>query len=65
LLVHGEKDILAPVQQSIEFYVALKHFSVPTELVIYPREPHAFVEYTHRVDLFERMVKWVDRYLLD
>ncbi len=65
LLVHGAEDLVAPPQQSIEYYVALKHFSVPTELVIYPREPHAFQEYAHRIDLFKRMTAWVDRYLLD
>jgi dipeptidyl aminopeptidase/acylaminoacyl peptidase len=65
LLVHGMEDVVAPPQQSIEFYIALKHFSVPTELVLYPREPHGFQEYAHRVDLFNRMIGWVDRYLLD
>ncbi|HEX2620626.1 MAG TPA: S9 family peptidase, partial [Phototrophicaceae bacterium] len=44
LLVHGEQDRLAPVQQAIEFYTALKHFGIPTRLVIYPREPHGFQE---------------------
>jgi dipeptidyl aminopeptidase/acylaminoacyl peptidase len=63
LLVHGEKDPLAPVQQSIEFYVALKHFGVPTQLVIYPREPHAFEERTHQIDLLQRLVGWMDKYL--
>jgi dipeptidyl aminopeptidase/acylaminoacyl peptidase len=63
LLVHGEADRLAPVQQSIEFYVALKHFGVPSQLVIYPREPHAFEERAHLIDLYERMGKWIDQYL--
>jgi len=65
LLVHGEKDPLAPVQQAIEFYVALKHFGVPTQLVIYPREPHGFQERAHQIDLFQRMVGWVQKYLFD
>jgi dipeptidyl aminopeptidase/acylaminoacyl peptidase len=63
LLVHGEKDPLAPVQQSIEFYIALKHFGVPTQLVIYPREPHGFEERAHQIDLLQRLVGWVDKYL--
>jgi dipeptidyl aminopeptidase/acylaminoacyl peptidase len=65
LLVHGEKDPLAPVQQAIEFYIALKHFGVPTQLVIYPREPHGFQERAHQIDLFQRMVGWVNKYLFE
>lgn len=65
LLVHGEKDPLAPVQQAMEFYIALKHFGVPTQLVIYPREPHGFSERAHQIDLFQRMLGWVDQYLFD
>jgi dipeptidyl aminopeptidase/acylaminoacyl peptidase len=63
LLVHGEKDPLAPVQQAIEFYTALKHFGVPTQLVIYPREPHGFQERAHQIDLHQRVGAWIDRYL--
>jgi dipeptidyl aminopeptidase/acylaminoacyl peptidase len=63
LLVHGDQDTLAPVQQSIEFYTALRHFGVPAQLVIYPREPHGFQERAHQIDLFTRMGGWVDKYL--
>lgn len=64
LLVHGEQDKLAPVQQAIEFYTALKHFGIPTKLVIYPREPHGFQERAHQIDLYKRILGWVDQYLL-
>lgn len=63
LLVHGEQDTLAPVQQAIEFYIALKHFGVPTQLVIYPREPHGFQERAHQIDLYQRLIGWMDKYL--
>jgi dipeptidyl aminopeptidase/acylaminoacyl peptidase len=63
LLVHGERDLLAPPQQAIEFYIALKHFGVPTQLAIYPREPHGFTERAHQRDFYQRMCAWVDRYL--
>ncbi|MFN8449672.1 MAG: prolyl oligopeptidase family serine peptidase [Anaerolineae bacterium] len=42
LLVHGMEDVVAPPQQATEFYVALRHFGVPAELALYPREPHGF-----------------------
>ena len=63
LLVHGAEDVVAPPEQSVEFHVALKHFGVPTELVLYPREPHGFQEYAHQRDLLERMSRWLDAYL--
>lgn len=64
LLVHGAEDLVAPPEQSIEFHIALKHFGIPTELVLYPREPHGFQEYAHQLDLLERMSRWLDTYLL-
>jgi dipeptidyl aminopeptidase/acylaminoacyl peptidase len=64
LLVHGEKDQLAPPGQAVEFYTALRFRHIPTELVLYPREPHGFIERLHQVDLMERLAAWVDRYLL-
>jgi dipeptidyl aminopeptidase/acylaminoacyl peptidase len=63
LLVHGADDIVAPPQQAVEFYTALKHFNVPTQLVLYPREPHGFLERAHQIDLYQRIGAWVDQYL--
>jgi len=63
LLVHGERDQAAPTDQSVEFYTALKHFGTTTQLVLYPREPHGFQERAHQIDLYERIVGWVSKYL--
>ncbi len=64
LLVHGAEDIVAPPEQSIEFHTALRHFGIPTELVLYPREPHGLQERNHQRDLMLRMRRWLKRYLL-
>lgn len=64
LLLHGERDDDVPPTQSLEFYTALKHFGIPTELALYPREPHGFNERAHVVDMIERIMRWIDRYLL-
>ncbi len=63
LIVHGEKDVRVPVGQAYEFYSALRHMGVPTELVVYPREGHSFVERHHQRDLQERIRDWFVRYL--
>jgi len=63
LLVHGEQDKDVPWEQSLEYYTALKHFGVPTQCVIYPREPHGFTERAHQIDLMRRTFEWFERYL--
>lgn len=64
LLLHGEQDKDVPSEQSLEFYTALKHFGVTTRCVIYPREPHGFIERTHLIDMLWRSIEWIERYLL-
>jgi len=63
LIVHGADDIIVPVGQSYEFFRALKDHGVPTELVIYPREPHGFRERGHNIDRFQRFLAWFQQYL--
>ena len=65
LLVHGAKDVVAPPEQSVEFYTALRHFGVPAELVLYPREPNGLQERAHQRDLMLRMRRWLDVHLFD
>jgi dipeptidyl aminopeptidase/acylaminoacyl peptidase len=63
LILHGEKDERVPVSQAIGFHRALRERDVPTQLVVYPREPHGIREYAHQVDLLRRVRSWYDRWL--
>jgi dipeptidyl aminopeptidase/acylaminoacyl peptidase len=63
LIVQGADDIIVPVGQSYEFFRALKDHGVPTELVVYPREPHGFRERGHNIDRLRRFLAWFQRYL--
>ena len=65
LIVHGEDDTNVPVGQVIYFHRALSWYGVEHELVIYPREGHAFVERNHQLDLLWRTRAWFDRWLGD
>lgn len=58
LITHGEEDWDVPVEQGYIFYRALKDLGVETELVVYPREPHGFVERNHIIDHHQRIVHW-------
>lgn len=63
LVVVGERDGECPAPQSFEFWHALKTLSVPTQLVIYPGEGHAFHEAKDRHDVLRRTLAWFDEYL--
>ena len=63
LILQGENDTVDPMGQSQELYRGLKRYGVPTELVLYPREPHGFQEMKHRLDMQKRMVAWLEKYV--
>jgi dipeptidyl aminopeptidase/acylaminoacyl peptidase len=63
LILQGDADTIDPLGQSQELYRGLKRYNVPTELVIYPREPHGLREEKHLLDRLNRIVAWYDQYL--
>jgi dipeptidyl aminopeptidase/acylaminoacyl peptidase len=62
LIIQGEDDDVDPIGQSQELYRALRFYNVPSELVLYPREHHGFVEFKHDMDYLSRMLDWVGKY---
>ncbi len=63
LVVVGERDGECPAPQSFEFWHALKTLDVPTRLVVYPGEGHAFRQPKDQVDVLQRALAWFDQYL--
>jgi dipeptidyl aminopeptidase/acylaminoacyl peptidase len=63
LWIHGEVDPMIPLSQSREFFRALQHYEVPSELVVFPREGHGLREPVHRKRAYDRILKWYDRYV--
>lgn len=63
LILHGRNDERVPVSQAIGFHRALREAGVPTELVVYPREPHGIGERAHQIDVLRRVRSWLDRWL--
>jgi len=64
LILHGAEDQDVPVEQSYQFYRALKDKRVPAELVVYPREDHSVKERLHQLDMSKRVVAWLQRHLM-
>jgi dipeptidyl aminopeptidase/acylaminoacyl peptidase len=63
LILQGEADVVDPLGQSQALYRALKRYGVETELVLYPREGHAFKEEKHLVDRLSRIITWFDKHM--
>ncbi len=63
LIIVGERDAECPAPQSYEFWHALRTSGVPTELVVYPREGHLFMNPKNRMDYQDRTVAWFEKYL--
>jgi len=63
LILHGERDERVPLFQGQMLYRALKFNGVQVEMVVYPREPHWFVEYEHQRDVQERVLEFVREHL--
>jgi dipeptidyl aminopeptidase/acylaminoacyl peptidase len=65
LILHGDQDVRVPLSQGRELYSALKRQSVPTELIIYPRQGHGLNEPRLIMDLSRRTTDWLVRYVLE
>ena len=63
LILQGENDTTDPLSQSQMLYRGLKRYNVPSEFVVYPREPHGFREEKHILDRYKRSVAWIEKYL--
>ena len=66
LILHSDNDYRVPLEQGEQWYRALKHYGVTTELVIFPRENHNLTrtgEPKHLVESLNWQVYWFDRYL--
>jgi dipeptidyl aminopeptidase/acylaminoacyl peptidase len=63
LVIVGDSDGECPTPQSYEFWHALKTLGVETQLVVYEREGHRFVNPEHIRDRIRRTVAWFDAHL--
>ena len=63
LIMGGEKDWNVPIQNSEQLYQALRRRGVPTELVVYPGQPHGLRVPSYNKDRLERYIAWYDRWV--
>jgi dipeptidyl aminopeptidase/acylaminoacyl peptidase len=63
LVLHGEADVRVPTSQGYEFYHSLKRQGVTAKMVVYPRQPHGPQEPKFVLDIMQRHLDWVDKYV--
>ena len=66
LLLHGETDARCPIEQSEQFFVALKRLGKQVEFVRFPDCSHLFLRAGHprmREEYLARTLAWFDRYV--
>jgi dipeptidyl aminopeptidase/acylaminoacyl peptidase len=66
LILHSDMDFRVPIEQGEQWFRALRHFGVPSEVVFFPRENHNLTrtgEPKHLVESLNWQVYWFDRYV--
>jgi len=66
LILHSDNDFRVPIEQGEQWFRALQHYGVPSELVLFPRENHNLTrtgEPKHLVESLNWQLYWFDRYL--
>jgi dipeptidyl aminopeptidase/acylaminoacyl peptidase len=66
LILHSDNDYRVPIEQGEQWFRALKHFGVTTEVVFFPRENHNLTrtgEPKHLVESMNWQLYWFDRFL--
>ena len=66
LLLHGEEDLRCPLEQSEQFFVALKRQGKEVEMVRFPGESHSMMSSGHprmREEYLARLLVWFDKYV--
>jgi dipeptidyl aminopeptidase/acylaminoacyl peptidase len=59
----GMVDERVHPEQMIQLHQALRLAGIPSELVLYPREPHALLERQHQLDYMRRIAAAFDRWV--
>ena len=66
LVLHSDNDYRVPIEQGEQWFRALRHFGVPSEIVFFPHENHNLTrtgEPKHLVESIKWQVYWFEKYL--
>ena len=66
LILHSDMDFRVPIEQGEQWFRALRHFGVTSEIVFFPRENHNLTrtgEPKHLTESLNWQLYWFDKYL--
>ena len=66
LVLHSDNDFRVPIEQGEQWFRALQHYHVTSEIVLFPRENHNLTrtgEPKHLVESLNWQMYWFDRFL--
>ena len=66
LVLHSDNDFRVPIEQGEQWFRALQHYGVPSELVLFPRENHNLTrtgEPKHLVESLNWQLYWFSKHL--
>jgi len=63
LILHSDEDRNVPPEHTYRFIEALERHHKVFEAKIYPTEAHGLADPAHQLDSYERIVRFLDRYL--
>ncbi len=66
LVLHSDNDFRVPIEQGEQWFRALQHVGVPSEIVFFPRENHNLTrtgEPKHLVESLKWQIYWFDRWI--
>lgn len=63
LVIHGGRDYRVDLSQGIAMYTALQRKGVPSQLLVFPDEPHYFRKLQTWKYVYQVQFKWLERWL--
>jgi dipeptidyl aminopeptidase/acylaminoacyl peptidase len=62
LVIHGQLDYRVPYSQGLAVFTALQRRGVPSELLFYPDENHWVLRPADRVQWYDTVIAWMNRW---
>jgi len=62
LVLHGEKDFRVPYGQGLAAFTFLQKKKIASKLVVFPNENHWILDKKNKVQWYQNVLSWMDRY---
>jgi dipeptidyl aminopeptidase/acylaminoacyl peptidase len=63
LIVHGANDPRVPLSEAEQMMEKIKEHGGEVELIVYPDEGHGIVKHKNKIDLYPRIIAFLEKYI--